>query len=326
MPGSEGYTGGVMHYWWVLLLAFALSLFVTACDGDSSDSANVGAETTATTHATEEVATGPRVRIVLAPAEDTVVGDLDAALEEVLRIIERRSEELGLANVKAEREGEKRIVVEASGLTVDEAVEKLARTGLLQFCEPVVDEAGNVLVARQGTVQYQPQTCEPVRGENGNVVVEGGTAAFEPLPTEPAGFEFIVWEPAAADLDGDGTREAELTGEFLESNTFVDASVSAVNPLGEPFLVFSLSDEGGDVMEQITERLSQRRYPLAPFLDGEPFRGEDGSIIAPFVQSAITSQGTITGLSQEDAEDLTMLLNTGAFPIPMEILEIKEIE
>ena len=76
----------------------------------------------------------------------------------------------------------------------------------------------------------------------------------------------------------------------------------------------------------MTERLVDGNYPLAVFLDGEPIRGENGSVIAPRIQSVITSGGQITGLSREDAFRLSTLLNTGAFPIPLRVVEIVEIE
>ena len=91
-------------------------------------------------------------------------------------------------------------------------------------------------------------------------------------------------------------------------------------------LVFQWREDGSAISEQVTERLMDGNYPLAVFLDGEPIRGESGDIIAPRVVGVITSGGQISGLSQEDAEELSTLLNTGALPIPLHVVEIVEIE
>jgi preprotein translocase subunit SecD len=267
---------------------------------------------------------GPKVRMVLEPAEGTDVDDLESALEGAVKIIERRVQAFDVPGARVERAGDNQIIIEIPGVTLDQAKAWIGRTALLQFCEPVTDDAGGVLVAREGTVRYQTQSCEPVRDEEGNVVVDGGTAEFEAWPLDFADNEFIVWQPAVADLDGDGTNDATLDGQYLKPDTFVDASVTTANPLGDPTLIFSLRGDGGKVAEQVTTRLSRRQYPLAPFLDGEPIRGEDRQIIAPAVQGTISSQGTITGLSLEDAEELSILLNTGAFPIPIEVVEVQE--
>ncbi|MGB2696078.1 MAG: protein translocase subunit SecD [Dehalococcoidia bacterium] len=264
-------------------------------------------------------------RLILQPAEGTDVADLRSALEGARKVIELRVNAFGVAESEVNILGNDQLSVQLPGIDPQEAKDKIGRTALLQFCEPVTNEAGNVLVARQGTVKYKPQSCDPVRNDNGDVVVETAGAgapqpSFEPWPAADYTNDQIVWQPAVADLDGDGTNDATLDGQYLKPDTFVDAAVTASNPLGNPTLIFSLRGDGGKVAEQITSRLSRRQYPLAPFLDGEPIRGEDNRIIAPAVQSTISSQGTITGLTIGDAKELSTLLNTGAFPVPLEVV------
>jgi preprotein translocase subunit SecD len=65
---------------------------------------------------------------------------------------------------------------------------------------------------------------------------------------------------------------------------------------------------------------------MAFFLDGEPIRGAGDFIIAPRVQQQITDRGTIQGLSREDAEDLSTLLRTGAFPVPLNVVQQEEVD
>lgn len=266
-------------------------------------------------------------RLVLAPAEGTDVTDLKNALEGARRVIERRVNAFGVAESEVNLLGDDQLSVQLPGIEPEEAKRKIGKTALLQFCEPVMNEAGQVLVAREGKVRYRTQSCEPVRDGRGNVIVTNAqgkrvTPQFESW--SPTGNDYtneqIVWQPATADLNDDGTPDATFDGQYLESNTYVDTRVTQQNLTGRPILVFSLRGDGTDVAEQVTSRLSRRQYPLAPFLDGQPIRGEDGQIIAPNVNSTITNQGVIEGLTLNDARELSTLLNTGAFPVPLEVV------
>ena len=258
-------------------------------------------------------------RLVLAPEEGFTAGEGD--LEGAKRVIERRVDEFGVAEAEVNLLGNDRISVQLPGIEPEEAKERIGKTALLQFCQPIIDEAtGNVTIVSGGTVQYEAQTCEPVRDADGDVVVDAGT--IEVVPYTPAVNDTIVWQPAAADLDEDGIAETALDGGFLSGNTSVSSTL-----IGQPQLNFSLNSTGADVLEQVTTRLVERNYPLAVFLDGEPIRStEDGRVIAPGVQSVLTSGGTITGLSLSEAQELSTLLNTGAFPIPLQVVQQQSVD
>ena len=269
-------------------------------------------------------------RLVLEPEPDVQLdGDeLDAALDGARKVIERRVNEFGVAESEVNRLGSNRLAVQLPGINLEDAIDKIGRTALLQFCEPVQDEAGNVAVVREGTVSYLPQSCEPVLDAEGEILVEGGELEFAPWPPETAeelyGSDDIVWKPATAEIDGE---ELALDGTFLTSNTAAIPNPNAVDAILNPWLLlFSWQGDGPEISEQVTERLVTANYPLAAFLDGEPIRGENGSIIAPRIQSVITSGGQITGLSREDAFELATLLNTGAFPVPLRIVQQQDVD
>jgi len=116
--------------------------------------------------------------------------------------------------------------------------------------------------------------------------------------------------------------ERALTGEFLEPNTYVTTDQTGIQIL----LIFQFNKQGADIAEQVTVRLEDGNYPLAPFLDGEPIRGDDGQIIAPSVQGTITDQGQISGLSRGEAGELSKLLNTGAFPVPLRVVAQQNVD
>ncbi len=262
-------------------------------------------------------------RLVLEPVNFDEVENPEAALAGALRVIERRVNAFGVAESEVNILSNNRISIQLPGIDPDEAEEKIGRTGLLQFCEPLTDESGNVAIAREGVVQYQDQTCKPSRVD-GNIVVEGGVVEFAAWPPGSSGDPYvndnIVWTPATAEIDG---VERLLDGRFLRlGDIFVDFEPV----LGRPVLVFGWNSEGADISEQVTTRLAEEQMPLANFLDGEPIRGEDGTILAPTVQSTITSQGQITGLSLNDAQDLSTLLSAGAFPVRLEVVQKQSVD
>jgi len=115
------------------------------------------------------------------------------------------------------------------------------------------------------------------------------------------------WVPATGTVNGE---EKILNSRYLEENTYV-----AINQLGKPLLIFEWDEEGQELSKQITSRLIGKM--LAIYLSDEPLRGEDGRPIAPVVQETIRDRGQIEGLSLNDAQELSRLLNAGRIPVPL---------
>ena len=278
-------------------------------------------------------------RLVFEPEEGVQVDDLDAALDGARKIIERRVNEFGVAESEVTRLGSNRLAVQLPGINPEEAIAKIGRTALLQFCRPIIDDVGNVAILDQGAVVYESLTCEPVRDAFGNIVVEA-TEDSDGNIVEPGEVEFVpwfedesqsssqnppasllVWEPASAEIDG---RVLTLDGQYLRSDTFVTFQNTIFG--NQPALVFSWRGDGADISEVVTTRLAERNYPLSPWLDGEPILDSNNLIIAPHVQSVLTTGGQVTGLDIETAQELSTLLNIGAFPIPLKIVQQQDVD
>jgi preprotein translocase subunit SecD len=256
-------------------------------------------------------------RLVLAPEQG--FSATKDQLEGAKKVIERRVNEFGVAESEVNTLSGDQLSVALPGISPEEAIDKIGRTALLQFCEPLTNEGGDVATLDTGTVTYEPQSCEPKRDPQGNIEVEGGgTVQFQPAATGLSDRDKIVWTPSKGDLDG---VETELTGRFLDPPTLVQS-----DQVGQPTLVFQWTDDGAHLSEQVTGKLSSVKFPLAVFLDGEPIRGADGKVIAPTVQSTITSSGQITGLERGDANELSTLLNTGSFPVPLRVVQQQDVD
>jgi preprotein translocase subunit SecD len=83
-------------------------------------------------------------------------------------------------------------------------------------------------------------------------------------------------------------------------------------------LHFEWDEEGSQLSEEITGRLIGQ--PLAIFDGDNALLDDEGIPIAPIVNSVITDQGVITGLSLNEATRLSRQLNFGRLPIPLEII------
>ncbi len=269
-------------------------------------------------------------RLVLEPEEGVVVEDLDEALEGARDVIERRVNAFGVAESEVSRLGENQLDVQLPGIDPQEAVEKIGRTALLQFCVPIIEDTGEIAIARQGAVQYEAQSCQPVRDDQGNVVVHDAEGkvipnAIDSAAWPPDGYTTnnVVWEPATAEIDG---QQVALTGRFLRG-TQVLRNPSPTQALVDPTIFqFEMKGDGTKILEQVTTDLVEGHYPLASFLDGEPIKGEDDTVIAPSVQSVLSDGGVITGLSPKEERDLSKLLNTGAFPIPLRVVQQQDVD
>jgi preprotein translocase subunit SecD len=138
-------------------------------------------------------------------------------------------------------------------------------------------------VPNGAAVVYKPGTCESDVDASGQVAVrsaDGTITRITPTFTTQPILDTVVWIPAKGDLNGAPTT---MTGSFLKSNSTVEFGA-----IGEPLLVFNMTDDGQKVFGSLSQRLIG--LPLATFLDGEPIRGKNGSIIAPTINSQIPTR------------------------------------
>ena len=129
---------------------------------------------------------------------------------------------------------------------------------------------------------------------------------------EEAKWENVLgrWKPATAVIDGE---EKTLTSRYFKENTYLSQ-----DSLGRMELVFEWDEEGSRLSEEITARLLQQ--PLGIFEGEEALKGEDDRPIAPIIQAVISDRGVITGLSLIEASGLSIQLNAGRLPVPLEVL------
>lgn len=128
----------------------------------------------------------------------------------------------------------------------------------------------------------------------------------------PPGYELMYEEREGVSYPLLVKRRAELTGGALKSAN------PTVGQYGEPIISFNLDSKGGKIFALVTEQNVNRR--LAIVLDNEV-------LMAPVIKTAITGgSGIIEGnFTQAEAQDISNVLNAGALPAPVEIIEDRTI-
>jgi preprotein translocase subunit SecD len=213
------------------------------------------------------------------------------AVTQALQTIERRVNELGVAEpIVARQGGVDQILVQLPGVSdVQRAKDIIRSTAILElkFVEqgPFSTEE-DAQKAYGGTV---PSDMEVVPGTAG---AEGGAGS--------PGTNYYVVRRASV-VSGRDLRNARPT---LDENNL-------------PAVSFSLNQEGARKFGTATEQNIGRQ--LAIILDDRVFS-------APVVQSRISDEGRISGsFTQQEAQDLSLTLRSGALPASLDYLEERTV-
>ena len=141
-------------------------------------------------------------------------------------------------------------------------------------------------------------------------------------------------QPVPDAKDPNNTLFTDQSGNFISSAQARDASELLVSGVdvkptttagfaqgGTPGVFFELQGEGARKFAEVTTQVAGKNRFIPIFLD-------DKAISAPVVQSAITGgSGQISGgfESIEEAQNLAVLLNSGALPAPIDVVENRTV-
>lgn len=226
--------------------------------------------------------------------------EVKSSMDSLRDVIERRINAFGVAepNVQTETNSiagadEERLVIELPGITdLDEAVEMIGQTPFLEFKVEIPEEERNAILAEREKLRLN------MSGENAEEV-----------------------EINAELLQKDIYIATDLTGKYLEKSSlqFSQAGVQNGGSLqAQPIITLSFNKEGAELFEQITT--DNIGKTIAIYLDGL-------IVSAPRVNTAISGgQAIIEGdFSIEEAKETVGRLNSGALPIPIELISTNTI-
>lgn len=251
-----------------------------------------------------------------ADTQDVVGTEVSDAMDSLRDVIERRINTFGIAepNVQTETnsigvEGEEqRLIVELPGVTdLDEAIELIGQTPLLEF-KVEADAETQALIEQQ----ISEMVTAGIDAGNDTASVEDGTVSSV---VDASDFDRI------AELQNQRYVPTELTGKYLQKAQlqFSQAGVATGGSLqSQPIVNLSFDREGAELFEEITR--DNIGKTIAIYLDGE-------IVSSPVVNTAITGgQAVIEGnFDIEEARTLVGRLNSGALPIPIELISTSTI-
>ena len=227
---------------------------------------------------------------------DSVLNEArESAIEQNLSILRKRVTELGVAEAVIQRQGAERIVVELPGVQdTARAKEILGATATLEF--RIVNASANLEAAARGMV---PSDSEVKYDRNNRPVVL--------------------------------YKRAVLGGEHItNASSGVDQNTSL------PQVSVTLDNEGGEIMSQTT-RLNLKKPMATLYVEYKDSgkKDENGKTIlqkheevinVATIQGRFGSQFQITGIdSPAEAQNLAVLLRSGALIAPIQIVEERTI-
>lgn len=235
-----------------------------------------------------------------ADVSDVDETEVSSSMDSLRDVIERRINAFGVAepNVQTESQSvggevENRLVIELPGVTdLDEAVEMIGETPFLEF--RVERPAEEIALAQAEFDKLQANLANP------------------------EGEQFPVDESILALGRYVST---ELTGKYLEKSSmqFPQGGVAQGGSLhATPYITLSFNSEGADLFEEMTRENVGKT--IAIYLDGF-------LVSAPTVNTAIAGgQAIIEGdFTIDEAKTIVGRLNSGALPIPIELISTNTI-
>ena len=222
-------------------------------------------------------------------------------LEEAQRILENRTNALGVSENQFQVAGERRIVAEFPGLSDPERVLSVIKeTGQLEFVD-----LGDTYLPEGTKIKTDLGQASPDSSGAAapTTAAEPTAAAGQPTPTPAAG--------AAADPT-QKTWHTIMTGDHLKS-----VGVTT-DQLGKYVISFELDSQGAKIFGDYTT--ANVGKILAIVLDKT-------IISAPTINTAIPDgKGIIEGsFTNDSANDLAIQMRYGALPIPFEVVESRVI-
>lgn len=222
-------------------------------------------------------------------------------LEDTRRIIENRVNALGVSEPVVQIAGTRRIVVELPGVTnLEQAVNTIKQTGLLEFVD-----AGATPIPEGTTIRT---TLDISTTET---VPPTGTPTLTPAPTLTETAPITGTAPVSPT---ERVYRTVMTGRNLRS------ARPQLDQFRQPEVAFTLDAEGTRLFAEYTSQ-NVGRY-LCIVLDKKV-------ISCPVIQEPITQgQGVIrmgSGSTLADAESLAVTLRYGALPVPLKIVDTRNI-
>jgi preprotein translocase subunit SecD len=231
--------------------------------------------------------------------------DREDYMSRALEVLNNRIDQFGLTEPSIRRQGADQIIVEIPGTSDPEAVRRfIMGKGLLTF--HIADTEALAVVKR-----YEQTSHTVLLDAAGNVRDQ------KVLELLPKGDMLLgVFKKDAYGID-EYKGYAVLRQEVGLNGTYIrDAQVSRDNLTGKPVVNFLLTSEGGEIFYKLTS--ANVGKVLAVVLDNK-IKAQ------ATIRTSIRDQVQVEGFEQAEAQDLALVLRTGALPVPLQIISQQAI-
>ncbi|MBA2374821.1 MAG: protein translocase subunit SecD [Rubrobacter sp.] len=239
-------------------------------------------------------------------------------MERAIEVIRDRVDSLGVTEPEIRQQGADQALVDIPGLTdTEQAVEVIGRTAQLYFYEVVTIDQEQAAGPEEAE-EVREELREDLRGDSD--FEEGETQILFGEQRDP-GIEGILVTGYIV------SEEPDMTGEALNN------AILTRDETGRLGVQMDLTNQGGQQFLDLSREISQNALA-----SGQPDSGQlaivlDEEVVsAPVVSQPISGGQVIIenrsnpqGLPQDEAEELEVVLQTGALPVNMEILSTQTI-
>lgn len=214
-----------------------------------------------------------------------------SSMDQAEQIIRNRVDKLGVAEPSIQRQGSDYILVQLPGVKDQQkAIDIIGQTALLEFRPVLYGADGKALV-------------EPANGED--------TLKLGPITKNPQSNQEIVAEDKAGEL------KYKLGPAALTGNALSNAQVG-FDQYGAARVNIEFTSDGSKKFDELAAKYYQKQFAIV--LDDK-------------VQSAPTINATkfggkaeITGkFTTQEAKDLALVLQTGALPVKLDMVEVRTV-
>lgn len=221
----------------------------------------------------------------------------ERALQRALEVLNNRINQFGVTEPQIRRHGENQIVVEMPGAPDPERMRSfILGKGRLNF--HIVDSE-----SLSRFRDYQLENPGNFLGADGQPLEESvltaGTVLRGHYKKDAYGVDQLVGYTVISERVG------------LEGSLIQQAQVSRDTISQQPTVIFNLSGEGGDIFFKLTS--DNVGKVMAVVLD-------DKVKAKATISEPIRNQVRVTGFTESEAQDLALVLETGALPVPLDIL------
>ncbi|MCL2684199.1 MAG: protein translocase subunit SecD, partial [Synergistaceae bacterium] len=239
--------------------------------------------------------------------ENPVTGE---RINQLIAVLRNRIDQYGIVEPQIQAEGSDRVAVDLPGVEDPEAaLELIGRTAVLQFRQVV--NTGATPPPRVIRSNYDSE-------EDYNRAQTNWIGLMEEYELQVAALdERVKNDPSFLVARGQDDERVYVLGEVYVSGSQLAEAAATIDELGKPAVSIRFNKDGATAFEAATA--ANIGHQIAIVLD-------DVVISAPVVQTKIGAEGRITGnFTREEAIRLQVMLNAGALPLNVEVVENRSV-